>query len=75
MNSEEMFIDYLNKRLPMYSDKRLVDTDEMDMLGLYFENDLKIDKAFKGLDTVQLNQYKSDIDDYYQKKGKMPVKK
>ena len=75
MESEEMFIDYLSKRLPMYNDKRLVDTDEMDMLGLYFENDLKIDKAFKGLDSVQLNQYKSDIDDFFQKKGKKPVKK
>ena len=56
--SEEMFIDYLSKRLPLYNDKRLVNIDEMDMLGLYFDNDLKIDKAFKNSNKVQLNQYK-----------------
>ena len=36
-----MFIDYLSKRLPLYNDKRLVNIDEMDMLGLYFDNDFE----------------------------------
>jgi len=75
MPSEEMFIDYLSKRLPLYNDKRLVNIDEMDMLGLYFDNDLKIDKAFKNSTTVQLNQYKKDIDNYFDRGGKKPSKK
>lgn len=75
MASEDMFIDYLNKRLPLYNDKRLVNVDEMDMLGLYFDNDLKIDNAFKHFDSVQLYQYKKDIDNYFEKKGKKPSKK
>jgi len=75
MTSEEMFIDYLSKRLPLYNDKRLVNIDEMDMLGLYFDNDLKIDKSFKNTDTVQLHQYKKNIDNYFDKRGKKPSKK
>jgi hypothetical protein len=75
MTSEEMFIDYLSKRLQLYNDKRLVNIDEMDMLGLYFDNDLKIDKAFKNADTVQLNQYKKDIDNYFDRGGRRPSKK
>lgn len=75
ITSEEIFIDYLSKRLPLYNDKRLVNIDEMDMLGLYFDNDLKIDKAFKDSNTVQLNQYKKDIDNYFDRGGKKPSKK
>lgn len=75
MTSEEMFIDYLDKRLQLYNDERLVDTDEMDILGLYFDNDLKIDKAFKNTDSVRLHQYKRDIDNYFDKGGKKPSKK
>lgn len=75
MTSEEMFIDYLSKRLPLYEDERLTNIDEMDMLGLYFNNDLKIDKAFKEAHTIQLNQYKKDIDNYFEKNGKKPRKK
>lgn len=75
ITSEGMFIDYLSKRLQLYKDERLINIDEMDMLGLYFENDLKIDKAFENADAVQLNQYKSDIDSYFEKNGKKPSKK
>ena len=46
----------------------------MDMLGLYFDNDLKIDKAFKNSNKVQLNQYKKDIDDYFDRGGIKPSK-
>lgn len=75
IDSERTFIDYLSKRLLLYEDKRLVNVDEMDMLGLYFDNDLKIDKAFKNADTVQLHQYKREIDNYFDGKGKKPYKK
>jgi hypothetical protein len=75
MPSEEMFIDYLTKRLHLYNDERLVNIDEMDMLGLYFKKDLKIDEELKNVNSVQLNQYKSDIDAYFEKNGKKPSKK
>jgi hypothetical protein len=73
--SEDQFIDYLSKRIPMYEDKRLSHIDEMNMLGLYFENDLKIDPAFKNSSSVYLNAYKDDIDNYFDYGGEKPVKK
>lgn len=72
--SESEFIDYLTKRIPMYSDKRLEHVDEMDMLGLYYDNDLIIDKEMKDSTTVRLNAYKDDIDRYFERGGKKPVK-
>ena len=75
ITSEEEFIDYLSKRIPMYDDKRLSQVDEMDMLGLYFEEDLQIDPVFKDSGRVILNAYKDDFDDYFEGAGPKPVKK
>jgi len=73
--SEDFFIDYLEKRLEMYKDERLANIDEMDMLGLYYENDLRLDKEMKHMDTVQLNQYSEPINAYFENRGPKPVKK
>jgi hypothetical protein len=75
VSSEDEFIDYLTKRLQSYEDKRLQVVDEIDMLGLYYENDLKIDPAFDNSDTVILNGYKDAIDDYFEGRGPKPKKK
>lgn len=75
MESEDMFIDYLNKRLPLYKDKRLVNVDEMDMLGLYFENDLQLHKDMKTATSIQLNKFSEPIARYYDKGGPKPKKK
>ncbi len=75
IQSETQFIDYLSKRIPMYEDKRLSGVDEMNMLGLYFDNDLKIDSAFKNSDFVHLNAYNDDIDKYFYFGGSKPKKK
>lgn len=75
MENEAMFIDYLQKRLPMYDDPRLSHVDEMNMLGLYFENDIKIDKQFENVSSVHLHAYKNEIDEYFDRGGKKPVKK
>ncbi len=73
--SEEFFIDYLEKRLILYKDERLVNVDEMDMLGLYYENDPKLDKEMKHVNTLQLNQYSQPINVYFEGRGPKPVKK
>ena len=63
--SEEFFIDYLTKRLEMYKDDRLANIDEMDMLGLYYENDMKLDKEMKHMHLSELNGYSTVIQDYF----------
>ena len=73
--SEEEFIDFLEKRIISYSDRRLDDVDEMDMLGLYLENDMKIDSAFEKSDFVVLNGYKDILDNYFEGSGEKPKKK
>jgi hypothetical protein len=75
IESESQFIDYLSKRIPMYEDKRLSSVDEINMLGLYFDDDLKIRPAFKNSDFVQLNGYNDEIDKYFDFGGNKPKKK
>ncbi len=75
MPSEEEFIDYLTKRLPMYEDRRMEEADEMAMLGLYYDNDLKIDPAFDGFGTVKLNGYTDELDRYFDHGGPKPCKR
>jgi hypothetical protein len=75
IDSEKEFIDYLSKRIPAYEDKRLGKTDEIDLLGLYYEDDLKIDPVFERYDSVTLNGYKKDFDDYFEGIGPKPKKK
>ena len=75
VDSEKMFMDYLDKRLPLYNNERLATTDEMDLLGLYFRKDLKIGNSIKRSDSVQLYEFKKNIDNYFEKNGPRPFKK
>jgi hypothetical protein len=75
MEDEIMFIDYLSKRLKMYHDQRLVNVDEMDMLGLYLERDMKLDKAFRDADTIQLHKFSGPISDFFEGRAPLPKKK
>jgi hypothetical protein len=75
VDSEKMFMDYLDKRLPLYNNERLTTTDEMDLLGLYFTKDLKIGNLTKRSDTVQLYEFKKNIDNYFERGGPRPFKK
>lgn len=75
VESEKMFMDYLDKRLPLYNNERLATTDEMDLLGLYFTKDLKIGNLTKRSDTVQLYEFKKNIDNYFERGGPRPFKK
>jgi hypothetical protein len=45
------------------------------MLGLYYENDLKLDKEMKHVKTLQLNQYNRPITVYFENGGPKPVRK
>jgi hypothetical protein len=76
IDSENEFIDYLNKRIPLYQDKRLVNLDETALLGLYYADDLRIHKDFKDSDSVGLNtrSYTKDIDAFFEKNGGKPKK-
>lgn len=76
IDSEMEFIDYLNKRLPLYKDERLHNIDETALLGLYYADDLKIDKQFKKSTSVQLNSrsYLDEIDAYFDFDGPKPRK-
>jgi hypothetical protein len=47
----------------------------MDMLGLYYDNDLQIDPVFDGYDSVISNGYKKDFDNYFEGNGSRPKKK
>jgi hypothetical protein len=73
--SEDEFIGYLSKRIPAYEDKRLENADEMDLLGLYYDNDFAVESKFDGYDHVTLNGYRDDFDLYFERNGKKPVKK
>ncbi|RZK14673.1 MAG: hypothetical protein EOO43_16015 [Flavobacterium sp.] len=74
MESELMLLDYLNRRLALYADSRLTTVDEMQLLGLYFDNNLKIRHQFKDATHVQLTGYSADIDNFYDKGGPKPRK-
>lgn len=75
IDSEEVFMDYLDKRLPLYDNEKLSGTDELDLLALYFTNDLKVNTFMKKSDNVRLYQFKRIIDNYYEKGGPRPFKK
>ena len=75
IESEDDFIDYLEKRIPLYSDNRIIANDEIDLLGYYLEHCKLIEEEdLKGLDQFILNKYSSEIDDYIDGNGKKPTK-
>ncbi|UAY53176.1 hypothetical protein [Ferruginibacter albus] len=77
IDSEQEFIDYLDRRIPLYQDKRLTNLDETALLGLFYEDDLNIHKDLKNTDTVSLNSrsYMKEIDAFFDKGGDKPKKK
>ncbi len=76
LEDETDFIDYLKKRVPLYQRPELDFQDELDLLGHFLEDDLNFDEnLIAKLKTFRLNKYSIDIDDYFQKGGKKPVRK
>ena len=75
IESEDDFIDYLEKRIPLYSDNRILVNDEIDLLGYYLEHCKLIEEEdLKDLDQFILNKYSSEIDNYMDGNGSKPTK-
>jgi len=74
IESENQFIDYLQKRIPFYKNQKISGADEMDMLGFYLADDFKIDEAHANTTDLGINGYHSDIDEFFNLGGKKPVK-
>ena len=73
LEDENDFIDYLEKRIPLYQRPELDFQDELDLLGYFLEKDLEFDEKFiSQLGTFRLNKYAIDIDDYFQKRAEKP---
>lgn len=76
IDSEKDFIDYLEKRIPLYQRPELNFHDEIDILGYFFEHDLEFDEELiKGLMSFQLNKYSAEIDSYFEKGSIKPKRK
>lgn len=76
IESEEDFIDYLDKRIPLYQRPELNFRDEIDILGYFFKHNLEFDEnLIKDLTSFQLNKYSADIDNYFEKGGTKPKRK
>jgi hypothetical protein len=75
IESEDQFLDYLSKRLPLYKDERLASLDEVNMLGFYFAEDLKISAKYKDAGLLQFSGYTKSIDAYYMTGAPKPFKK
>lgn len=75
IENEDDFVDYLEMRIPLYSENRIIINDEIDLLGYYLEHCKLIEENdLKNLDHFILNKYSSKIDDYMDGKGEKPKK-
>lgn len=76
IENENDFIEYLEKRLPLYNNPNINVDDEIDFLGYFLENGELVDKkTLKKVTTYKLNKTSQDIDNYFQKKGPKPMRK
>jgi hypothetical protein len=76
IESETDFMNYLDKRIPLYKRSELNFQDEIDLLGHFLEHDLIFDEdMLKNLTNFQLNKYSSKIDEYFEKGGNKPTRK
>jgi hypothetical protein len=55
----------LDKRIPLYKWKAFRALDELNLLGLFFDNGLAFKKNVKHLDNFMLGNFLSDIDTYF----------
>lgn len=75
IENEDDFIDYLEKRIPLYSESRILINDEIDLLGYYLEHGKLIEEnELKNSDEFLLNKYSSKIDEFMEGRGDKPKK-
>lgn len=76
IENESDFIEYLEKRIPFYQRPELNFHDEIDILGHFLESGLNLDEdLIKGLTSFQLNNFSSDIDNYFEEGEPKPKRK
>jgi hypothetical protein len=76
LENEDDFIEYLEKRIPLYNNTGVSVDDEIDFLGYFLDNGELVDKkALKKVSTYKLNKTSEDIDNYFQKGGAKPKRK
>lgn len=76
IENESDFIEYLEKRIPLYQRPEMSISDEIDLLGYFLEEGLQFDEELlKGVTNFKLNKYSSDIDDYYERGQPKPKRK
>jgi len=76
LENEDDFIDYLEQRIPLFTNPKIRVNDEIDLLGFFLENDKLVDKKLlQKVDNYSLNKTSQEIDEYFQSGGKKPKKK
>lgn len=76
IENEVDFLDYLEKRIPLYQRAELHFSDEIDLLGHFLEHDLEFDEEMiSKLTFFRLNKFSEDIDNYFERGGKKPIRK
>jgi hypothetical protein len=68
IESEDNFKEYLNHRINLYDRNDIEFMDEIDILGYYFDGNFPLGTE-KENETIQIVNYKDDIEEYYTKKG------
>lgn len=76
IENEDDFIEYLEKRIPLYSNSNIDVDDEIDFLGYFLDTGELVDKkALKKVSSFKLNKTSQEIDSYFQKGGTKPKRK
>lgn len=76
LENEDDFIDYLEQRIPLFTNPKIHVNDEIDLLGYFLENEKLVDeKLLKKADNYSFAKSSGEIDEYFQKGGKKPKKK
>jgi hypothetical protein len=73
IENENDFIDYLEKRIPLYKMPKIDPQDEINLLGYFLEHNLVFDEEkLKDLTTLQLQKFTSKIDAYFERRSSKP---
>jgi hypothetical protein len=76
LENETDFMDYLDKRIPLYKRSELNFQDEIDLLGHFLEHDLVFDEnMINNLTNFQLIKFSSKFDEYFENWGNKPERK
>ncbi|MDY3522018.1 hypothetical protein PG614_10285 [Riemerella anatipestifer] len=76
IENEDDFIEYIEKRIPLYYNPSINVSDEIDFLGYFLETGELVDKKIlKKASFFQLNKTSQEIDNYFQKGGVKPKRK